>query len=130
LPLTPNGKVDKRALLGLESLAFGVKENIDEPRNEVEETLIQIWKQVLGVDQIGITNNFFELGGHSLNAIQVISRIHEHFNIVLSPRAIFEEPTISELAIMIIQALIMQIDDKEIYKLLAEFGDVPDETLT
>ncbi len=54
-------------------MAYGERESIDEPRNEVEEILIRIWKQVLGIDQIGIKDNFFDLGWHSLRVIQVVT---------------------------------------------------------
>ena len=126
LPLTTNGKVDKRALLELENRVYGVEESVEEPRNEVEETLVRIWKQVLRIDQIGIKDKFFDLGGHSLRAIKVIARIREHFDVDLPLRSIFEAQTISELAILVIQAQVMQVNDEEIYKLLAELGELPD----
>jgi acyl-coenzyme A synthetase/AMP-(fatty) acid ligase/acyl carrier protein len=127
LPLTANGKVNKSLLIELENKAYRVVENIEKPRNEVEETLLQIWKQVLRTDQIGIKDNFFEQGGHSLSAIQVIARIREHFDIALSPRTIFEAPTILELAIVVIQTQVMQADDEDIYKLLEELDDLSDQ---
>jgi amino acid adenylation domain-containing protein len=126
LPLTANGKLDKKALLELESIAYRATESVDEPRNDVEEALLQIWKQVLRVDRIGIKDNFFELGGHSLRVIQVIARIRDHFDIVLSPRAIFESPTVQELSLLIIHAQVMQADDEEVYMMLMELANLPD----
>ncbi|MDF5719763.1 MAG: condensation domain-containing protein [Rhizonema sp. PD37] len=68
------------------------------PRNPVEKVLTGIWKQILGVDQVGVDNNFFELGGHSLLATQVMSRIRDTFQLELPLRHLFESPTIAGLA--------------------------------
>ncbi len=68
------------------------------PRNPVEEVLTGIWKQILGVDQVGVDNNFFELGGHSLLATQVMSRVRDAFQLELPLRHLFESPTIAGLA--------------------------------
>ncbi|NOX38151.1 MAG: amino acid adenylation domain-containing protein [Calditrichaeota bacterium] len=96
-PLTAHGKIDRRALpeprldrsqLGEEYLA---------PRNEIEKTLVDIWKEVLGVEQIGVRDNFFELGGDSISSIRVISLANQA-GLKLQPRHIFMAPTIEGLA--------------------------------
>ena len=56
------------------------------PRNEVEEKLVAIWEEVLGVERVGIHDNFFELGGHSLLATRVISQIRDRFEVELPLR--------------------------------------------
>lgn len=68
------------------------------PRDQIEQALIEIWTQVLGPGAPGVHDNFFELGGHSLLATQVLSRIREIFQMELPLRAIFETPTIANLA--------------------------------
>jgi acyl-coenzyme A synthetase/AMP-(fatty) acid ligase/acyl carrier protein len=97
LPLTPNGKVDYRAL---PSPNPGTASDQPEtpPRNETEETLAKIWRDVLGRNSFGVHDNFFQLGGHSLLAIQIISRIARAFQVELPVRAIFEAPTVAGLA--------------------------------
>ncbi|MEQ9237079.1 SDR family NAD(P)-dependent oxidoreductase [Coleofasciculus sp. E2-BRE-01] len=67
------------------------------PRNEVEQTLANIWQEILGIEQIGIYDNFLELGGDSLLSIQITARANK-MNLRLTNQQIFEYPTIAELA--------------------------------
>ena len=71
------------------------------PRNEIEEKIAQIWKQVLNIPFLSIEDNFFELGGHSLVATQVISRIRETYGIETSLRDLFQAPTIAQFSQLI-----------------------------
>jgi len=96
IPLTPNGKIDRKSLPEPKSILF--EETIEEPQNEKERKLVEIWRDVLGVEKIGVNHNFFELGGHSLKAIKIISRIHQEMDIHLSIDKLFEIPTIKGLA--------------------------------
>jgi amino acid adenylation domain-containing protein len=98
LPLTPNGKVNRRALPAPENNNLELASSFVAPRHPVEEVLVGIWTQVLGVSQVSIHDNFFELGGHSLLATQVISRIRKTFGVDISLQRLFEFPTIAELA--------------------------------
>ncbi|PYQ42819.1 MAG: polyketide synthase, partial [Acidobacteria bacterium] len=68
------------------------------PANEQERILAGIWQELLGIDKVGIHDNFFELGGHSLFAARVLSRVRSGLKVSLSLEAIFEAPTIAELA--------------------------------
>jgi acyl carrier protein len=68
------------------------------PRTEVEETIADIWRDLLGVDQVGIHDNFLELGGDSLLAVRLISRMRDEFHQDLPIRLIFEASTVAELA--------------------------------
>ena len=95
MPLTPNGKVDRKALP--EPVSKGSADYVA-PRNQVEETLVQIWGEVLGKSPIGINDNFFELGGHSLKATVVLARIHKELNAELPLKELFRTPTISEIS--------------------------------
>jgi amino acid adenylation domain-containing protein len=97
LPRTPNGKVDRRALPVPDKARPELEETFVAPRTPVEEVLVGIWAEVLGLDKVGVQDNFFELGGHSLLATQVISRVRDAFSVELSLYSLFEAPTISSL---------------------------------
>jgi amino acid adenylation domain-containing protein len=98
LPLTPNGKVDRKALPKPETFLAELTANLVAPRNEIEEKIALIWQEVLNMEKVGVDNNFFELGGHSLSGIQMVSRLSKTFNIVFPLRALFEVPTIAQIA--------------------------------
>ncbi|MEM7353469.1 MAG: amino acid adenylation domain-containing protein, partial [Acidobacteriota bacterium] len=100
LPLNINGKVD-RAALPVPAPVTGSKPATAAPRTPTEEILSGIWSEVLGVEEVGVDDDFFESGGHSLMATQVISRIHQAFQVRLSVNAMFEAPTLKELAAQI-----------------------------
>ncbi len=108
MPLNANGKIDRSALPEPESNLVTSTEYVP-PENPVEEKLVELGKEILGVSQIGIDDNFFELGGHSLKAITLVSRIYKEFNVEIPLREIFKTPTISELAEYI------QIAEKSLY---------------
>ena len=74
LPLTPSGKADRKALPAPEGDAY-VTRAYEPPVGAVEEALVGIWSEVLGVERVGRWDNFFDLGGHSLLATQVMSRV-------------------------------------------------------
>ncbi len=96
LPLTPNGKIDRGALPA--PPAASARPGTWRPRTQVEEMLAYIWAEVLGVEEVGSTSNFFELGGHSLIATRLVSRMRAAFNAEIPIRAVFERPTLAELA--------------------------------
>ncbi len=99
LPFTANGKIDRQALPVVQALESGDGgEGFEAPRTPTERRVAEIWKSVLGLSQIGRRANFFELGGHSLLAISMASRIRSELGMEEPVRAIFESPTIAELA--------------------------------
>ena len=97
IPVTRNGKVDRRALPEPEQIRPELDHGFIAPHNEVEETLAAIWCQVLGLEQVGRLNNFFELGGDSILSLQIVARANRA-GLHLTPKQLFEYPTIAELA--------------------------------
>ena len=71
------------------------------PRTEVEYRLVEVWQDLLGIEQIGIYDNFFELGGNSLLAIRIVSRVVNMFNVQLKLHSLLIHPTVVDLAEMI-----------------------------
>jgi acyl transferase domain-containing protein/acyl carrier protein len=68
------------------------------PRNGIEGAIADIWKDLFGIEQIGVHDTFFELGGSSLLAIQLITRLRETFGEDIAMSSIFEQPTVAGLA--------------------------------
>ncbi|MFF3164506.1 amino acid adenylation domain-containing protein [Streptomyces sp. NPDC003273] len=97
LPLTPNGKVDTKALPAPDHHRPDLATTYTAPRTDTERTLAAIWSEILGIDTVGIHDNFFELGGDSIISIQMIARAKK-FGVHLTPRLIFKNQTIAEIA--------------------------------
>ncbi|MCL4180303.1 MAG: amino acid adenylation domain-containing protein [Verrucomicrobia bacterium] len=97
LPLTPNGKVDRRNL-PLPAVSRSSTTEFVAPRSRVEQDLAGIWREVLGLEQVGVCDNFFDLGGTSLG----ITRVHRELGVRLGREvevtALFQHPTIEALA--------------------------------
>jgi amino acid adenylation domain-containing protein len=98
LPLTPNGKLDRLALPAPSLARLELDTNFVAPRTPVEEQLVEIWEEVLGLDRVGVHDDFFELGGHSLLATRVLSRVRGALRAELRLRYLFEAPTVAGLA--------------------------------
>jgi acyl carrier protein len=96
-PMTPNGKVDRRALPE-PNAAIAVRPTTSAPHSELEKTIAAIWQDVLGLPQVGTTDNFFDLGGHSLLVVQVQRRLREACGREVSITDMFRLPTIKALA--------------------------------
>ncbi|MEE8584964.1 MAG: AMP-binding protein, partial [Acidobacteriota bacterium] len=94
LPRTPNGKLDRRAL----STPEAQPGRVALPRTPAEQSLADIWCEVLELEQVGAEDHFFELGGHSLLATQVASRIRGALGVELPLRTLFEAPRLQALA--------------------------------
>jgi amino acid adenylation domain-containing protein len=97
MPLDPNGKIDRNALRARSDVPESAV-SVAAPRDSIEETLVNIWREVLKLETVGINDDFFSLGGHSLLATQVISRVKQRLNVQLPLRVMFDCGTIAEMA--------------------------------
>lgn len=95
LPLTVNGKVDRRALPAPEFVSGAAYRA---PRNPREGVLAALFAEVLKVERVGIDDGFFDLGGHSLSATRLAARIRAELGVDVPIRAVFDAPTVCELA--------------------------------
>jgi acyl carrier protein len=98
LPLTPAGKIDRRALPLPDRTRRDLDSTFVAPRTDTESLIANIWSQILGVEQVGVYDNFFDLGGHSLMATQILSRLRNVANVEIPLRAMYETPTVANLA--------------------------------
>ena len=97
LPLNANGKIDRKSLPDPDEVS-SLTSSGQQPRDEIERLVCDIWQSVLGREHIGIRDNFFDLGGHSLLATQVISRVSDAIGVEVSIRTLFTDPTIAEFS--------------------------------
>ncbi|MCZ6673341.1 MAG: amino acid adenylation domain-containing protein, partial [Verrucomicrobia bacterium] len=98
LPLTVNGKLDKKALPEPEFDRQNLDTQFVASRNELEEHLTRIFRDLLGVNNVGIHDNFFNLGGNSLKAVRLCYKIKEQIGKSLRVASVFESPTVAQLS--------------------------------
>ena len=98
LPLTQNGKVDRAALPSLQQSRQKLRRQLGsrQPGSEREQALVEMWRQLLQVDDIGPDDNFFDLGGDSILALQVVARAGD-LGLRIRPQQLYDDPTISGL---------------------------------
>ncbi|TDX62566.1 amino acid adenylation domain-containing protein [Methylosinus sp. sav-2] len=97
MPLTANGKLDRAALPAPPRDAVRDSAFVA-PRTEDEESLAEIWRDLLKLERVGADDSFFLLGGHSMLAAQLRARIHQSLGVELPLGAIFEDQTLAALA--------------------------------
>jgi acyl transferase domain-containing protein/thioesterase domain-containing protein len=83
------------------------------PRDRLEQTIADLWQQLLGVNPVSIDDHFFELGGDSLVALQLIALLREHCQVELPPHSVIEAPTVAALAERIRQATALAVERHE-----------------
>ncbi|HST62348.1 MAG TPA: acyltransferase domain-containing protein, partial [Longimicrobium sp.] len=80
------------------------------PTNPAEEVLVEFWRELTGIREIGIRDDFFALGGNSLLGMQLLARVRDAFEVDLPLRAVFEAPTVAALAVLIDEAIILELE--------------------
>lgn len=127
LPLTANGKVDRSRLPAPTADRPDFGEGPSLPRTPTEEILLQIWSEVLKLSQVGIRENFFDLGGHSLLATQIVARIRQKLKVEVPLRTIFDNPTIEDLALALLEQHCRAAGSELLEKMLAELEGISKE---
>ncbi|MFC8384149.1 non-ribosomal peptide synthase/polyketide synthase, partial [Nocardia sp. NPDC057272] len=94
VPLTPVGKLDRKAL---PEPVFATEVTFRAARNPIEQTIAEVFAEVLGVERVGVDDSFFALGGDSIVSIQLVSRAKAR-GVLFSPRNVFEQRTVAGLA--------------------------------
>ena len=101
-PMTLAGKVDRRKV---ESLPVArpdlLPSETSDESTETERELQSLWASLLNESFVGTNDDFFGLGGHSLLGVRLIAQVAERFGVELPLRAIFDAPTVREMADLI-----------------------------
>jgi acyl-coenzyme A synthetase/AMP-(fatty) acid ligase/acyl carrier protein len=126
LPLT-NGKVERKALPAPGKDRPELSVAYVAPRSGVEKKLARIWSEVLLIDQVGVDDNFFDLGGHSLTASRVITRVIQAFRLELSVKALFDSPTVNDMAAVIMENQMKSANGAELAQMLIEVEAMTEE---
>jgi len=95
IPLTAGGQIDRDAL---RSAGGTGRAQTVEPRTDLERNIANVWREVLGVDHVGVHDNFFDLGGHSLRLVQMRTKLCEAMNRDVPVVEFFRNPTVGSLA--------------------------------
>jgi acyl carrier protein len=127
LPLTPNGKLDRRALPLPEPMRPELEQTFVAPRTPAEEVIAEAWRDVLGLEQVGVYDNFFALGGHSLKATQVLARLNKRVASEVSLRSKFQFQTIAALATFLVEQQEREFSHEVFDRLLSEIEAMSEE---
>lgn len=100
IPVNQNGKVDKSALPSPQTRQ-ATSGPVIPPSTELQEALVDIWKEVLQLQEVSIDASFFEIGGHSLKATRLVYLVNSRLQKDLSVREVFVNPTIEMMATLL-----------------------------
>lgn len=124
LPVSPNGKLNRSALPLPDDARPELAREFVPPSTPVEQAVAEIFSEVLEVRTVGLHDDFFELGGHSLLAARVVTRLRDRFQIEMTPRFLFESPSVKEMASRISELLMQDTNDDEMAAMLAELAEL------
>jgi len=131
LPKLPNGKVDRK---NLPAIDVDESDNVNyvAPTKPDEIKIARIWQDILGLNRVGIEDSFFDLGGDSITVVQMAAKVREEYNIELSLRRLFKNPTISALmqmisaeGLIVVSSGLSNLNDEE----LLEEAQLPDDII-
>ena len=98
-PLTPNAKIDRKALpKPEETRAAAAQSEYLAPESDVQLQIAEVYKRVLGISQVGLSDNFFKLGGHSLLAVRAHRELQAAVSAKVTITDIFRFPIVAALA--------------------------------
>jgi amino acid adenylation domain-containing protein len=98
LLLTPSGKLDRGALPAPGQARPDTSRGYVPPQTKLESLLADMWREILGLDRVGVEDNFFELGGDSIKGAIFINRLQDRLAEIVHVITIFNDPTIKQLA--------------------------------
>jgi iturin family lipopeptide synthetase A len=126
IPLTLNGKVNYKALPAPEWNRGEADVARVAPRNMIEQTLAEIWSEVLGTPEgeIGVYDSFFTLGGHSLQALRMMTRIRERLRVEMPLSGVYLSLNLSKLAEAVAEQQMVAIGNDAVYALLERIAGV------
>jgi amino acid adenylation domain-containing protein len=127
LPRTATGKLDRRALAAAGAPGDRRERPFVPPRDAVEERLAALWRELLGVERVGVHDNFFALGGHSLLATRLAARLRREFGVELPLRALFEAADLAALAAAVLAAGFADPTRGDLAGLLAQLDELSDD---
>jgi acyl transferase domain-containing protein len=99
------------------------------PRGEVEERVAAVWREVLGVEQVGVLDSFLELGGDSLMATRLMARLREELAVDLPMDRLFAQPTVAAVAAAALEARAARAEEGDLARMLAEIGALTEEEM-
>jgi len=120
MPLLPTGKVDRAALPEPAAVADRRSRKALAPRTELEERLAAVWREVLGISEVGVEDNFFEIGGDSILSIHLSARMRD-LGLQVSVKDVFRAPTIAGLAARAIESARPEPGDADV----SSVGELP-----
>jgi surfactin family lipopeptide synthetase C len=126
MPMLPNGKINRKALLEITSERASNAEIIP-PTSPTEKEIFYIWGGLLSESPRSIFDNFFDIGGHSLLATRLISQLKASFAVEISLKDFFAAPTISDLARMVDESILLNSDFDELNDVLEMLDSLDEE---
>ncbi len=120
LPQTTTGKIDRQVLTAQIPEREQAAGPTRPPSGPTAVAVADVWRQVLGIAELGLDDNFFELGGSSLPAVRVVTLLQQQWGIELSIRGLFEAPQLEAFVFAVLQARALTCSEDDLEALVAE----------